>query len=66
VRSFATPGPTSGTRRRKEASRRAAEDLDRLRTQATITWRNDELKQAYEWALAKRHESQLTGAPVAQ
>jgi peptidyl-prolyl cis-trans isomerase SurA len=34
--------------------------LDRLRAQATITWRNDELKKAYEQALAKR-----TQAPVA-
>jgi parvulin-like peptidyl-prolyl isomerase len=28
--------------------------LDRLRSQATITWRNDELKKAYELALARR------------
>jgi len=28
--------------------------LDRLRAQATITWRNDELKKAYEGALARR------------
>ena len=28
--------------------------LDRLRSQATVTWRNDELKRAYEQALAKR------------
>ena len=28
--------------------------LDRLREQATITWRNDELKKAYETALARR------------
>ena len=31
--------------------------LDRLRDQATITWRNDELKKAYETALAKRKEA---------
>ncbi len=31
--------------------------LDRLRAQATITWRNDELKKAYETALAKRKEA---------
>jgi parvulin-like peptidyl-prolyl isomerase len=31
--------------------------LDRLRVQATITWRNDELKRAYETALAKRREA---------
>jgi parvulin-like peptidyl-prolyl isomerase len=28
--------------------------LDRLRAQATITWRNEELKKAYELALARR------------
>jgi parvulin-like peptidyl-prolyl isomerase len=37
--------------------------LDRLRTQATIIFRNDELKKAYETALAKRKE---TGSPPAQ
>jgi peptidyl-prolyl cis-trans isomerase SurA len=31
--------------------------LERLRAQATITWRNDELKKAYETALAKRREA---------
>ena len=31
--------------------------LDRLRAQATITWRNEELKKAYETALAKRKEA---------
>jgi parvulin-like peptidyl-prolyl isomerase len=31
--------------------------LDRLRAQATITWRNAELQKAYETALAKRRES---------
>ena len=37
--------------------------LERLREQATITWRNDELKKAYEQALAKRRESPTpTGA----
>ena len=30
--------------------------LDRLRSQATITWRNDELKRAYEQALAERRK----------
>ena len=30
--------------------------LDRLRSQATISWRNTELKKAYETALAKRHQ----------
>ena len=31
--------------------------LDRLRVQATITWRNDELKKAYEQALAARQKA---------
>jgi peptidyl-prolyl cis-trans isomerase SurA len=31
--------------------------LDRLRAQATITWRNAELQKAYETALAKRRET---------
>jgi peptidyl-prolyl cis-trans isomerase SurA len=31
--------------------------LDRLREQATITWRNTELQKAYETALARRHEA---------
>jgi peptidyl-prolyl cis-trans isomerase SurA len=31
--------------------------LDRLREQATITWRNTELKKAYETALARRHQA---------
>jgi parvulin-like peptidyl-prolyl isomerase len=31
--------------------------LERLRAQATITWRNEELKKAYETALAKRKET---------
>ncbi len=30
--------------------------LDRLRDQATITWRNDELKRAYEQALTRRRQ----------
>jgi peptidyl-prolyl cis-trans isomerase SurA len=30
--------------------------LERLRSQATITWRNDELKRAYEQALAERRK----------
>jgi len=35
--------------------------LERLRTQATITWRNEELKKAYETALARRRQ---TGEPL--
>jgi peptidyl-prolyl cis-trans isomerase SurA len=31
--------------------------LERLRTQATITWRNEELKRAYEQALAERRKA---------
>jgi len=31
--------------------------LDRLREQATITWRNDELKKAYDAALSKRRQA---------
>ena len=31
--------------------------LERLRAQATITWRNDELKKAYEQALAERQKA---------
>jgi parvulin-like peptidyl-prolyl isomerase len=31
--------------------------IDRLRAQATITWRNDELKKAYEQALAARQKA---------
>ena len=31
--------------------------LDRLRTQATITWRNDELKKAYDQALEQRRKT---------
>lgn len=33
--------------------------LDKLRTQATITFRNDELKKAYEQALAARQKAQV-------
>ena len=33
--------------------------LERLRTQATITFRNDELKKAYEQALAARQKAQV-------
>lgn len=37
--------------------------LDRLRAQANITWRNEELKKAYETALAQR-DSARTDAPA--
>lgn len=36
--------------------------LDRLREQASITWRNDELKRAYEQALTKRRQAAATPA----
>ena len=38
--------------------------LDQLREQATVTWRNDELKRAYEQALEKRRK-QTASAPAA-
>jgi len=41
-----------------EMKMRAERDkyLDKLRAQATITWRNTELKKAYDTALARRHQ----------
>jgi peptidyl-prolyl cis-trans isomerase SurA len=39
-----------------------AEYLERLRGQAAITWRNDELRRAYEQALAKRTAARKTGS----
>jgi peptidyl-prolyl cis-trans isomerase SurA len=36
--------------------------IDRLREQATITWRNDELKKAYEQALAQRERAASAAA----
>ena len=38
--------------------------LDQLRQQATVNWRNDELKRAYEQALEKRRK-QTASAPAA-
>jgi len=67
VRSFADAradiGERVGERKRRGE---LLKYLDRLRTQATITWRNDELKRAYDQALAKRHDAQQASAPVAQ
>jgi parvulin-like peptidyl-prolyl isomerase len=40
--------------------------LDRLRAQATITWRNDELKKAYEQALAVRGRASAPSAAGAR
>jgi peptidyl-prolyl cis-trans isomerase SurA len=39
--------------------------LDRLREQATITFRNTELKKAYDAALARRHQQSESAAQVA-
>ena len=49
-----------------ETKRRAAlqKYLDGLREQASITWRNDELKRAYELALTRRRQ-ELAAAPGA-
>jgi peptidyl-prolyl cis-trans isomerase SurA len=50
-----------------ETKRRAELEkyLDRLRAQATITWRNDELEKAYNQALAKRRQASAASAPAA-
>ena len=40
--------------------------LDQLREQATVTWRNDELKTAYDQALDKRRKQQSAAAATAQ
>jgi len=37
--------------------------LDKLRSQATITWRNDELKKAYEQGLVDRHNALEAAQP---
>jgi len=56
---------------REDISRRVAEQklkgemlkyLDRLREQATIVWKNDELKRAYDLALEKRAKSPIQPA----
>ncbi len=69
VRSFADARADIGERV-GEGKRQAEllKYLDRLRTQATITWRNDELKRAYEQGLAKRQEqaAQKASAAAAQ
>jgi peptidyl-prolyl cis-trans isomerase SurA len=39
--------------------------LDQLRTQATVTWRNDDLKRAYEQALDKRRKQSASPAATA-
>ena len=38
--------------------------LDQLREQATITWRNDDLKKAYEQGLEKRRQQQAAAPPA--
>ena len=40
--------------------------LDRLRSQATITWRNAELEKAYNTALAKRRQASNQQASLSQ
>ncbi len=58
VRTFEDARNDIGTR--VAAEKRVGERqkyLDRLREQATITWRNDELKKAYEQALASRRQA---------
>src|SRR5688500_1343734 len=40
--------------------------LDRLRAQATITWRNDELRKAYDLALARRQAAPAPPASAAR
>ena len=49
-----------------ESKRRAAlqKYLDTLREQASIVWRNDELKRAYEQALARRRQQIEAAAPA--
>jgi peptidyl-prolyl cis-trans isomerase SurA len=55
---------------RDDISRKVANDksqtellkyIDKLRDQATITWQNQELKKAYDQALAKRHQQLQQG-----
>lgn len=40
--------------------------LDRLREQATITWRNDELKKAYDLGLSRRRQAHTAAGTAAQ
>jgi parvulin-like peptidyl-prolyl isomerase len=39
--------------------------LEKLREQATITWRNDELKKAYETALERRRQTTAANSQAA-
>jgi parvulin-like peptidyl-prolyl isomerase len=55
VRTFEDARADIGNRVAEEKRQRELQRyLDRLREQATITWRNDELKKAYDQALEKR------------
>jgi parvulin-like peptidyl-prolyl isomerase len=55
IRTFEDARADIGNRVGEEKRQRELEKyLDRLREQATITWRNDELKKAYDQALEKR------------
>ncbi len=57
VRTFEDARNDIGTRVAEEKRQGELQKyLDRLREQATITWRNDELKKAYEQALAARRD----------
>jgi parvulin-like peptidyl-prolyl isomerase len=58
VRSFEEARTEIGNRIGEQKLRGEREKyLDRLRAQATIMWRNEELKKAYETALARRQQS---------
>jgi peptidyl-prolyl cis-trans isomerase SurA len=64
VRTFQDARADIGSRVGEQKRQREVQKyLDRLREQATITWRNDELKKAYEQALEKRRV--LAGAEPA-
>ena len=55
-----TPATTSATRwARQSSTGERLKYLEKLRGQATITFRNDELKKAYEQALAARQKAQV-------
>jgi parvulin-like peptidyl-prolyl isomerase len=62
VRSFEDARGDIGNRIGEQKLRGEREKyLDRLRAQATITWRNEELQKAYESALARRRQTQNQG-----
>jgi parvulin-like peptidyl-prolyl isomerase len=64
VRTFEEARAAIGDRVAQSKSRAALQTyLDGLRAQASITWRNDELKRAHDLALARRR--QAVAAPAA-